>query len=199
MVVSNFEQGRRFEQSKKDQLFEILRANAMHIVKVDIATPEQDKTQATDYVIHVDVGCIAARVRSYSSTSAYRYRDWTIRTYNKGVTTEIDKLRSGYGDLYLYAWENESGRLAEWMLFDLHKVRESKLLDEDNLPPSIPNKDGYTHFTAISAKTLIDAGCMISHSIDGLPGKQIDRKLIVNNLQTISEAMNAIKKTGLLQ
>jgi hypothetical protein len=114
-----------FERSKMPQVIRILQQHAMKIVRIDFATAQQDTKQATDLAITVAGGAVGVRVRTYASaTHPKRRRDFTIRcksTY--GFATEIDKLRLGWGDFYLYAWEDCSGDLHEYMLLDLGKVR----------------------------------------------------------------------------
>ena len=119
-----------FEKQMQGKVVEILRRHAADVVQFNIATNEQDTKQATDFVVETTIGRIAVRVRRYSSTGE-KYRDLTIRiraTY--GGKTEIDKLRDGWGDLYLYCWQDAAGNLTEYMLVDIHKMRAAGLLGD---------------------------------------------------------------------
>ena len=143
-----------YSESKIDQVREILRKNSMHIVSVSVATPNQDMKQSTDLVISIESGSIAVRIRR----PGQRFRDLTIRSYANGSKTEIDKLRKGFGDWYLYAWENKYGELAEWMLVDINKMRKSGLLDKER--KTTMNPDRRTGFIAYAIKELDGVGAI---------------------------------------
>jgi hypothetical protein len=104
---------------------------------------------------------IAVRVRR----SGYdkRFKDLTIRSYNKGHKTEVDKLRAGHGDYYLYCWTDAAGRISSYWIIDLDTVREAGLLEK---PTSRSNHDG-TMFLTISRKELVVAGALLVDWKDG--------------------------------
>ena len=113
------------------------------------------------------------RVRQFSATKNI-YRDWTIRCKSRyGYTTEIDKLRAGWGDFYFYGWDNANGRIDEYMLLDLAKVRNSGLLSTNIQRKITVNTDGKTAFITISTSELFDHGCFLVHTLRNLPLLQL--------------------------
>jgi hypothetical protein len=119
------------------------------IITFSIAPEQEDNTQATDYIITVEKGTIACRVRRPNCG----YRDFTIRSNRKnGVKTEFAKIKEGFGRWYLYAWAKDSNSFSEWWLLDLNALRASPLLNSER--PETPNKDGLTAFKAFSASEL---------------------------------------------
>ena len=48
------------------QIVDILKQNAMHMIDVRIAEPEEDTKRATDFVITVAGGDVAVRIRALS-------------------------------------------------------------------------------------------------------------------------------------
>lgn len=132
----------------------ILKNNAQHFVSVSIATPDQDMKQATDFVVVIDGGEIAVRIRR----DKCKWRDLTIRSTNRGHKTEIHKIRDGWARYYLYCWTQGGSDISEWMLVDLNKVRELQLLDGRS---EIPNGDG-TLFIAIPYRELNEKDCILA-------------------------------------
>lgn len=159
MHAENFKSNFAWQAGLLDNVRAILKQNAMHFVSFEIASDEQDMKQATDMVLRTTSrATISVRCRR----SQYEYRDLTIRTKSRwGYKTEIDKLREGWGDWYLYAWDTGAG-LTDWMLIDLHALRASALL----LPGKYqvrPNNDG-TAFIAIPLLDLVRAGAICAYS-----------------------------------
>lgn len=138
------------------QVTEILRDNAMHIVKIEIAPETRDTKEATDLIIEVTGGSVAVRVRR----SDTRFRDLTIRSRRpSGIPTELHKIRQGFGDWYLYGW-TDNGHISEWILVDLNQVRNTGLLEK--VRRGIPNFDGSSCFIAISISELFANSCLTS-------------------------------------
>lgn len=137
------------------EIARVLKENAHQLIEISIANDEMDTKQATDYIIQVTGGTVAARVRK----STCKFRDLTIR-YSRpsGVKTEIHKILEGWGDWYLYAWVSARGLFEDHALVDLNKLRESGLLEKDR--PKIANPDG-TRFIAISLSEMHKAGCLL--------------------------------------
>lgn len=108
------------------------------------------------------------------------YRDLTIRSISRnGGKTELQKLREGFGDWYIYCWTNEKQQINEWMLINLNCVRESGLLGiyrED-----IPNGDG-TFFRVVSFTELRLNKCITSYNyvIDSSP---LNNPLYINRIE----------------
>lgn len=137
---------------------------ALHLFKFTIATAHQDLKQATDFMVTIaavhDIG-IAVRLRR----PRYDYRDLTIRAARvSGVPTELDKLRDGKADFYLYGW-TEGWAIREWMLIDLDKLRASGLLDRPW--KLIRNYDHTTAFIAIPYTVLSQYGCVLQSRMGG--------------------------------
>lgn len=130
-----------------DDVRNILKNQAMNIVDVEIATPEEDLKQCTDMKVKITAGDVAVRIRRENC----KYRDITIRAVNKGNRTEIHKLREGYGDWYLYAW-TDGQNIVDWILLDINKFRKSGLLNDGR--KITMNPDGVTGFTAYSINEL---------------------------------------------
>lgn len=134
----------------------ILAQNALHLVSIRMASFHQDVKQATDMLLTIGgERSIAVRLRR----AQYHYRDLTIRAQRtSGITTELEKIRAGHGDFYLYGW-TDGPQIAEWMLVDLHRLRASGLLESRAF---IRNTDGQTQFLAIDYHTLAAQGCVVA-------------------------------------
>lgn len=140
------------------EIVEILRENSKHFVSITEAPLEDDALKATDLVIKVEGGDVAVRIRGFDKE--YYYRDWTIRSIIPSKNkTELQKLREGFADWYLYAWTNSDGKIDSWMLIDLDLVRKKRILDKPWR--NIPNGDG-TFFIAIPSQDLEDQDCLIA-------------------------------------
>lgn len=124
------------------------------IVQVREASPELDRSQATDIRISWSPQ-VALRVRAST-----RFRDLTIRAGRiSGHATELDKLLAGYCDLYFYGWLDDYSQLSEYIIVDLHRLRRVGLLSNQKL---IHNPSGETSFIAIDYQTLSNAGCIVA-------------------------------------
>ena len=133
----------------------ILMQNAALLFNVRIASSYQDVKQATDMLLTVSgQRTVAVRLRR----AQYSYRDLTIRASRvSGTRTELDKIRSGYGDIYLYGW-TYGWTIHEWMLVNLHRLRSSNLLNSHW--PMQMNRDGATGFISIPYLRLYEYGCI---------------------------------------
>lgn len=119
------------------------------IITFNIAPEQEDQTEATDYIITVEKGTIACRIRKPDCN----YRDLTIRSWRKsGTKTELEKIKEGFGRWYIYAWAKNESALAEWWLLDLDALRKSPLLKNSRVEKQ--NKDGKTAFISISSSEL---------------------------------------------
>jgi len=171
--MGGYAEQRRWSDGKIDEIKSILRqfAPLMADFRFDDANYEQDTKECTDgFMCLVSRNeRIALRVRKEVSTgSQVRYRDLTIRARSSnGGLTEIDKIRERYVRYYFYAWTDENERITEWMLVDIHKMLDARLLD--GLTPKV-NKDGRTSFVSISGQRLNANGCVIAHTVRGMTG-----------------------------
>lgn len=141
----------------------ILKENAKHIVNIVVAPPHEDNMQATDYIIKVESGDVACRLRWWSKYTINK--EWTIRSKrDTGTETELSKLKKGWAQWYLYGWILDN-KISSWMLIDLNKVRETKinathLLDFNWEMKS--NRDG-TYFIIIPNTILKQYDCIVSY------------------------------------
>jgi len=154
-VPHTFDDDWDFQSGYYEQIKRIIEWNATQFIRVYVADPDADYKRATDFTVRIDGGDIAVRIRRASQ----KYRDWTIRSYKGGHKTEIHKLKEGFGRFYLYCWEDEQGRLSEWVLIDLDRVRKAGLLDKTRR--EIANQDGRTRFIAVPVGELDEANCLV--------------------------------------
>lgn len=151
-----------------DSFKDILERNSMHFLSMEISSDIKDTQEATDMVIKIEGGDVALRVREPSCV----YRDLTIRSRSKwGGRTEIVKLKEGFGDWYLYGWGDGINHVREYILVDLHKVREFNLLDVARR--EISNGDG-TKFISIPIGELQMYGCLVAKQITPNTQKKVD-------------------------
>ena len=137
------------------QVLAILNTLISHLAVLSIASDETDRKYATDLEVKLIGGTIAVRVRK-----PCRFRDLTLRALlASGTKTELAKIKEGYAFRYFYAWTDARGNIAEWMLLDLDKLRQSDVLNQPY--PLRPNGDG-TSFIAIPLETLRRSGCVIA-------------------------------------
>lgn len=151
--VKNF----TFSEDNMQYIKNILKSNAMYIIDIEVATPEDDMKHSTDLKIKVSSGDIAVRIRRPGYTV---FHDLTIRAYSNGYDTEIHKLRKGFADWYLYAWTDNNNKICDWWLIDIRIMRNSGLLSESRKIKM--NKDGRTGFISYSLAELISCGALVS-------------------------------------
>jgi len=138
------------------QLVDIIRQNAMHIIDIRESVLGDDISNATDMVVSVTGGDIAVRIRRNQTP----FRDFTLRSQRiSGAKTELQKIRDGFADWYLYAWTDKD-IISEWILIDLKILRESGILDVART--EFRNIDGKTSFIVIPVRELELHGCIVS-------------------------------------
>lgn len=151
----SFETDKSWTDERQDEVCAIVKKHLDRIISVRVASPDEDTKQATDLVIEVVSGSIAARVRRHTD-----FRDWTIRSHRRsGVTTELQKLRAGFARWYLYAWTVATGNIKDYVLIDLDRVRAIGLLDEAWIEQSADC--GNTHFISVSVTELRKEKCLV--------------------------------------
>lgn len=150
----------RWQEQQYSLIEKVLLRNAMHLIKIDVASQQDDMQRATDFVVTMRGGAVAVRIRKDT-----KYRDFTIRAkMASGYKTELDKLRQGFGDFYLYLW-TEHGALVEYWLMDLHRLRASGMLDgERNIKWNV---DRGSAFIALSLAELQNAGAIMNREVFG--------------------------------
>lgn len=148
---------------------ECLMRNVRSISGINQSTAEQDMTEGFDYVFDWASKKIAVRRRAYSYYK--RFGDFTIRSSSYyGGTTEIHKIRDGFGDVYLYVWEDKicekpdkNGKkrikIYYFLIVDLHQFRESGLAFQERKMTN--NGDG-TGFVSYSVEELFKADCLLA-------------------------------------
>ncbi len=156
----DYENNWAFSQKSMPEVIKILIDHAKYFIDFMPASEEEDMKHATDYVIKFKGGKIAIRVRR----SHYKYRDLTIRTYSNGHKTEIHKILEGFADYYFYGWIDGVGKIDEYLLVDLDKLRGSGLLKEWE-KYSKRNRDGRTGFLPISPFALITCDVLIDYNL----------------------------------
>ena len=150
-----------FSQKTMPEVVKLLKKNAHRFLEFSEASREDDLHHATDYVIAFKGGKIAIRVRR----PQYEYRDLTIRAYNNGSKTEIHKILEGFANYYFYGWTDASNNIKEYILVDLDKLRESKLLADWQKHIRM-NRDGKTGFVIISPFALLSCDALIGYELN---------------------------------
>ena len=141
------------------QVKKILKENTMHMIAIDDSSPEQDMKESTDLVVKTMAGKVAVRIRRANC----QYRDLTIRSWRaSGAKTELPKIKEGFGDFYLYAWEDKNSELSNWILVNLDTLRKSGLLENRR---TILNPDGITGFINITVAELRLSGCLTAYCL----------------------------------
>ena len=149
--MSDWKNDKRWADRYWPQIVSVVKEVAGDIISVREATPDEDTKRATDYVLAVDSGDIACRVRRWEYFQ--RFGDVTLRSSRpSGVMTEVEKLRSGWGRWYLYAWAKPSGDFGAWVFIDLDLVRASGLLGHQRQERQ--NRDGSSSFVSLPLAQL---------------------------------------------
>lgn len=149
-----FEKNWDFSESHLSDIGKVLQLNFDKIVKIEVAGREDDLKKSTDLKIKVHSGDVAVRIRRNIP-----WRELTIRAYCHGYKTEIDKLKEGYADWYLYLWTDASDKICDWILVDIHLMRQFGLLDKDKAIKM--NYDG-TGWVAFTQDELNEANAIIA-------------------------------------
>lgn len=111
---------------------------------------EQDRHEAADLVVLTGRDLtIACRLRRHGYAKKYP-NQFTIRSRrDSGITTELEKIRAGWGDWLFYGHIAENNKdIAPWWIIDLSVFRASLSLNELQGVPhytcdaNVPNFDG---------------------------------------------------------
>jgi len=154
----NYQSNADFAKSLYPQVKNILAKNAMIFISLRESTFDEDTKNATDFVVEIKGGDVAVRTRRNNTA----YRDFTLRSACGRSVTELQKIKSGFARWYLYGWTDNNSIISEYIIVDLDKVRQCKLLD--NRKETI-NKDGYTKFIAIPISELRDNCCLVAEFV----------------------------------
>jgi hypothetical protein len=186
-VVELFRDNWLFQEGYWPQVQDILRKCFYPFIRVEPSTVTQDTKEGFDAVVTLDSEQVALRIRRETIS----FRDLTIRSYKNGHKTELDKLREGFGRWYLYAW-TESGRITEWMLIDMNKVRATGLL-EGRVEKS--NTDGQTRFVTVSLFELGENDCIIQYELSAKSWAVAHREAVRRESQKGVTVLPAEKKS----
>lgn len=157
-MTLGYQKDRCWADKYLSQVIKILRQHAVDLMKVNIAPRADDEQRATDVILKLFGGDVAVRLRR----PGCRFRDLTIRSCrDSGYATELQKIRAGFADFYFYGWLDYNDRISEWILVDLDRVRQQRVLDDCQ---NIPNGDG-TYFIAIDARELQRRDCIIASTL----------------------------------
>lgn len=143
-----------YKQETIQEIKRILLKHSDIFIDINFSTEIEDTKFATDFVVRILNKDISVRIRK----SDCEFRDFTIRAMTKyGGKTEIHKIKEGYGDIYLYSWQNENREIREYIIVDINKLRNSGLLNDRK---TIPNIDG-TGFISIEIDELEEEDCLL--------------------------------------
>lgn len=147
---SIYKEQRSWSDKYLPQVKQILLSNARSLLNMREGTFREDTRESTDLkVLVVDGGTIAVRLRKPSCS----FRDLTIRAMHpRADTTEIHKIREGFGRWYFYGWVDDNNIIAEWILVDLDLFRDSGMAAEER--EYIINPDG-TEFHSYSIAEVL--------------------------------------------
>lgn len=127
---------------------------------MEVAPADADMHEATDLIIfRARDAMIAARMRRKEVQSQWPY-DITFRKSRvSGATTEFEKIRRGWGDLFFYGHQAESlpNAISLWWLIDLHEFRyalQDSQCRKVMICEVIPNKDRETTFIRFDLRTF---------------------------------------------
>ncbi len=174
MSKPDYERDRAWEGTYVSQVRSILLTLLPYCVEISTASVELDNTCATDFTLVLTGGAIAVRLRR----PGCKFRELTIRAQrDNGAKTELAKIKEGHAFRYFYAWIDENGKLAEWILVDLDSVRSSGLLEKERRLIANKNQSGKpdgTHFIGIPIRELYDADCLLAYNLINKPVRNVN-------------------------
>jgi hypothetical protein len=151
----NFKQDFSWQSKFYPSIKKILMDNASKLLKIEVANPEQDMKQATDFMVNVKGGRVAVRIRRNVANS---YRDLTIRSKRpNGSETELQKIKSGFADFYLYLW-TMNDEIIDWWLVDIGKMRTAGLFEKPKMERW--NRDRSSAFIWFTKSEVESAGAL---------------------------------------
>lgn len=163
--MTEFKDNWNFSEKYMPQVCEVLRANAIYLIDIRVASEQDDVHHSTDLNVNVTGGNVAVRIRRNNKT----FRDLTIRAYKGGHKTEIDKLREGFADWYLYAWEGINNTFDDWILVDINILRKSGMLNQNRYITM--NTDGDSGFVTYSIPELVSCGALTARKENALASR----------------------------
>lgn len=156
---------------------------------LSVGTFEEDTKENTDLKVLVTGSKrIACRVRQYSQI---RYRDeFTIRSWNKGHKTELQKVLEGWGDWMFYGFETEDkSKILCCRILDLEVFRKQfPFIVGNNGMKSQANGDG-TKFSPFRVDDFTKDFVVAEHGFKNVVIDQTSHKLAAVKLVGRSAAL----------
>lgn len=157
----------KWASERRADVREILSRHLALLSGMRFADADEDTKQATDLVVESTAGAVALRIRD----SSCKYRDLTLRSARKrpdgslNRNVELKKIRDGRARWYFYAWTTApTGRIGDYLLIDLDRLRASGLLDGDR--PEKLNEDKVTFFVKITVEEMRAVpGCLLVDNV----------------------------------
>lgn len=156
----NFQQDFAWQTKFYPSIKKILRDNAAKLISITVASAEEDMKRATDFVANIKGGTIAVRIRR---DVANTYRDLTIRSKRpNGSETELQKIKNGFADFYLYIW-TANNEILDWWLVDIGRMRACGLFEKPR--PERENKDKSSAFIWFAKYELQRADALVAECV----------------------------------
>ena len=127
---------------------------------------QKDMQENTDLLLY-EFNCLSISLR-VRDTKDCIYRDVTIRSFNNGYKTELDKILEGYGNYLLYSWgtvNDEIPLISEFILVDLDIFRRNHA---QYFIKTQPNYDGVTRFNVYDCKKILTTECCVVANIPSI-------------------------------
>ena len=157
----NFQQDFAWQTKFYPSIKKILRDNAAKLVSITVASAEEDMRHATDFVASIKGGTIAVRIRR---NVANTYKDLTIRSKRpNGHETELQKIKNGFADFYLYVW-TANDEILDWWLVDIGRMRACGLFEKPR--PERENKDKSSAFVWFVKSELQKVDALVAESVN---------------------------------
>lgn len=139
------------------QVKHLLLSKIKNLASIRTSTKKEDTTEATDLVATLKDGRsikIAVRMRKWDCI----YRDVTIRKYNCGCSTEVDKIQKI--DYYFYCWCTKDDKIGEYLLFKVEPLIKHNIILRFKNYNVHENPDKKSSFFVIPVSVLSDIGAV---------------------------------------
>jgi hypothetical protein len=152
---------RQLENKYSSQIYRIINRIVYKFTELYPSTEYQDTNECFDVVYKCNEIRIPVRIRKHQYIS---FSDFTVRSRSyQNNRTEYDKLKDGYGDYYVYCWEDDKrSKIHSYMIINLHSFRDSGIINtSDN---TAKNSDG-TEFMSWSLTTLAKSKSLMMYEV----------------------------------
>jgi hypothetical protein len=152
---------RELENKYSPQIYRIINRIVYKFTELFPSTEYQDTKECFDVVYKCNEIRIPVRIRKHQYIS---FSDFTVRSRSyQNNRTEYHKLKDGFGDYYVYCWENASrSKIHSYMIIDLHSFRKSGTINKPE--NSGKNTDG-TEFMSWSLTTLAKSNSLMMYEV----------------------------------